>query len=82
MELINIGSGRDVTIAEFADLVATTVGYTGTISYDTSHPDGTPRKLLDVSRLAGLGWQARTSLEDGLRLAYQAYLSEAKQAAG
>jgi len=81
MELINIGSGRDVTIAEFADLVATTVGYTGTISYDTSHPDGTPRKLLDVDRLAKLGWHARTSLEDGLRLAYQAYLSETKQAA-
>src|SRR4051794_6546295 len=81
MELINIGSGRDVTIAEFADLVARIVGYTGTISYDTSRPDGTPRKLLDVNRLATLGWRARTSLEDGLRLAYQAYLSETKQAA-
>ena len=81
MELVNIGSGRDVTIAEFADLVAATVGYTGSISYDTSRPDGTPRKLLDVGRLAGLGWRARTSLEDGLRLAYQAYLSESKQAA-
>src|SRR3954465_7724140 len=81
MELINIGSGSDVTIAEFADLVATTVGYTGTISYDTSHPDGTPRKLLDVDRLAKLGWRARTSLEDGIRLAYQAYLSETRQAA-
>jgi len=81
MELINIGSGRDLTIAEFADLVAATVGYTGTISYDTSRPDGTPRKLLDVDRLARLGWRARTSLEDGLRLAYQAYLSETRQAA-
>jgi GDP-L-fucose synthase len=81
MELINIGSGRDVTIAEFADLVAATVGYRGSISYDTSRPDGTPRKLLDVGRLATLGWRARTSLEDGLRLAYQAYLSETKQAA-
>jgi len=81
MELVNIGSGRDVTIAEFADLVAATVGYKGSISFDTSRPDGTPRKLLDVDRLATLGWRARTSLEDGLKLAYQAYLSESKQAA-
>ena len=81
MELVNIGSGEDITIAEFAHLVAATVGYTGTISYDTSRPDGTPRKLLDVDRLATLGWRARTSLEDGLRLAYQAYLSESRQAA-
>ena len=81
MDLVNIGSGEDITIAEFAHLVATTVGYDGTISYDASRPDGTPRKLLDVGRLAGLGWCARTSLQDGLRLAYQAYLSETKQAA-
>jgi GDP-L-fucose synthase len=81
MALVNIGCGEDITIAEFANLVATTVGYTGTISYDSSRPDGTPRKLLDVSRLAALGWRARTSLQDGLRLAYQAYLSEQKQPA-
>jgi len=81
MDLVNIGSGEDITIAEFAHLVAATVGYDGTISYDASRPDGTPRKLLDVGRLAGLGWCARTSLQDGLRLAYQAYLSETKQAA-
>jgi GDP-L-fucose synthase len=81
MDLVNIGSGEDITIAEFATLVAAIVGYQGSISYDTSRPDGTPRKLLDVSRLAALGWRARTSLEDGLRLAYQAYLSEQKQAA-
>jgi GDP-L-fucose synthase len=79
LDLVNIGTGEDVTIAEFANLVAVTVGYRGSISYDTSRPDGTPRKLLDVSRLAGLGWRARTSLQDGLRLAYQAYLSEQKQ---
>jgi len=54
------------------------VGYTGDISFDASRPDGTPRKLLDVSRLAKLGWRARTSLEDGIRLAYQAYLNESK----
>jgi GDP-L-fucose synthase len=81
MDLVNIGCGEDITIAEFAHLVAETVGYAGSISYDTSRPDGTPRKLLDVGRLARLGWRARTSLQDGLRLAYQAYLSETKQAA-
>ena len=62
-------------------VVEATVGYTGEISFDTSRPDATPRKLLDVSRLAKLGWRARTSLEDGIRLAYQAYLNESKQAA-
>jgi GDP-L-fucose synthase len=81
MEMVNIGTGQDITIAEFARLVAAAVGYTGEISYDTSRPDGTPRKLLDVSRLAQLGWRASTSLEDGIRLAYRAYLSESKQAA-
>ena len=81
-ELVNIGTGEDITIAEFARVVAATVGFSGEISFDTSRPDGTPRKLLDVSRLAKLGWRASTSLEDGIRLAYQAYLSESKQAAG
>jgi GDP-L-fucose synthase len=81
MELVNIGTGEDISIAEFARVVAGVIGYTGTISFDPSRPDGTPRKLLDVSRLAKLGWRARTSLEDGIRLAYRAYLSETKQAA-
>jgi GDP-L-fucose synthase len=80
-ELVNIGTGEDITIAEFARVVAATVGYTGEISYDTSRPDGTPRKLLDSGRLAKLGWRASTALEDGLKLAYQAYLNESKQAA-
>ena len=62
-------------------MVARTVGYTGAISFDPSRPDGTPRKLLDVSRLAKLGWRARTALQDGIKLAYRAYLSEQKQAA-
>jgi GDP-L-fucose synthase len=75
-ELVNIGTGEDITIAEFARVVASTVGYTGTISFDPSRPDGTPRKLLDVGRLAQLGWRARTSLEDGIKLAYAAYLKE------
>ncbi|HEY3031127.1 MAG TPA: GDP-L-fucose synthase [Bradyrhizobium sp.] len=80
-EMVNIGTGEDITIAEFARVVAATVGYSGQISFDASRPDGTPQKLLDVSRLAKLGWRARTSLEDGIRLAYRAYLSESKQAA-
>jgi GDP-L-fucose synthase len=77
-ELVNIGTGEDITIAEFARVVAATVGYAGEISFDTSKPDGTPRKLLDVSRLAKLGWRARTTLEDGIKLAYQAFLRESK----
>jgi GDP-L-fucose synthase len=75
-DMVNIGTGDDISIADFAKVVARTIGYTGTISYDTSRPDGTPRKLLDVSRLNGLGWRARTSLEDGIALAYRAYLNE------
>src|SRR5258708_1960420 len=77
-ELVNIGTGKDVTIAEFARVVAATVGYAGEIGFDPSRPDGTPRKLLDVSRLAKLGWRASTSLEDGIKLAYQAFLKESK----
>jgi GDP-L-fucose synthase len=77
-ELVNIGTGEDISIAEFARVVAAAVGYGGEISFDPSRPDGTPRKLLDVSRLAKLGWRARTSLEEGIRLAYRAYLSESK----
>ena len=81
MDMVNIGTGEDISIADFARLVASVVGYAGAISYDASRPDGTPQKLLDVSRLEKLGWRARTSLQDGIRLAYQAYLSESKQAA-
>jgi GDP-L-fucose synthase len=77
--LVNIGTGEDIAIAEFAGIVAETVGYRGEITFDTSRPDGTPRKLLDVSRLTKLGWRARTSLQDGIRLAYEAYLKETGQ---
>jgi GDP-L-fucose synthase len=80
-ELVNIGTGEDITIAEFAQVVARVVGYRGEISFDPSRPDGTPRKLLDVERLARLGWRARTSLEEGIKLAYQAFLNETKRAA-
>jgi GDP-L-fucose synthase len=77
-ELVNIGTGEDIAIAEFARLVAATIGYTGKIGFDPARPDGTPQKLLDVGRLAKLGWRAHTSLQDGIKLAYQAYLSESK----
>jgi GDP-L-fucose synthase len=73
--LINIGVGSDVTIAELAALVAQIVGFEGRIVYDTGKPDGTPRKLMDVTRLAAAGWQARTGLEDGLRAAYADFVA-------
>ena len=73
--LVNIGTGKDIAVAEFARLVADIVDYNGEIAFDTTRPDGTPRKLLDVSRLEGLGWRAKTSLTDGLKQAYTAYLS-------
>jgi GDP-L-fucose synthase len=68
--LVNIGTGVDVTIRELAESVMNVVGFKGRIVFDSSKPDGTPRKLMDVSRLASLGWRARTSLQDGLRLTY------------
>ncbi|WP_315704469.1 MULTISPECIES: GDP-L-fucose synthase [unclassified Bradyrhizobium] len=80
-QLVNIGTGEDISIADFARVVAAAVGYTGAIAFDPSRPDGTPRKLLDVSRLTSLGWRASTALEDGIRRAYQAYLQETRQAA-
>jgi GDP-L-fucose synthase len=71
---INVGTGEDVTIADLARLVGDTVGYRGNISFDTSKPDGTPRKLLDVSKLKQLGWQASMPLPEGLRRAYAAFV--------
>jgi GDP-L-fucose synthase len=65
-EHVNVGTGTDVTIAELARLIADVVGYSGEFAFDTSKPDGTPRKLLDVSRLTALGWRARMDLRDGL----------------
>jgi GDP-L-fucose synthase len=79
--LVNIGVGVDVTIRELAERVAETVGYSGRLRFDTTKPDGTPRKLLDVSRLAALGWRASTRLEDGLRRAYADFLDHEARAA-
>lgn len=76
--LLNIGTGEDIAISEFAHLVAKTVGYEGEISYDPARPDGTPLKRVDVTRMAQLGWRATTKLEDGLIKAYAAYLAELK----
>ena len=72
--LVNIGVGKETTIAALAALVAEVVGYTGEIVWDSSKPDGTPRKLLDVSLLASLGWQAKTRLRDGIEYTYGQYL--------
>lgn len=69
--LVNVGTGTDVTIRELAETVMKTVGFDGRIVFDASKPDGTPRKLLDVSRLKDLGWTARTDLTTGVRLAYE-----------
>lgn len=72
---LNIGTGADVTIREFAELVADVVGYNGKIVYDTSRPDGAPRKLLDVSKIKNLGWMPKTPLRDGLARAYADFLA-------
>ncbi len=73
--LVNIGVGTDISILELAQLVQRIVGYTGTIEHDLSKPDGTPRKLMDVSKLHGFGWQAKIELEEGIRAVYEAYAS-------
>lgn len=70
--LINIGTGKDVTIRELAELIAQELGFTGELRFDASKPDGTPRKLLDVSRIHALGWRAKTSLPEGIRKTYAA----------
>jgi GDP-L-fucose synthase len=72
--ILNIGLGEDIAISEFAEVVAEVVGYRGRIVFDTTRPDGTPRKLVDVSRLAALGWRATTGLREGLALAYRDFL--------
>jgi GDP-L-fucose synthase len=69
--LVNIGTGIDLTIKELAETIKYIVGFKGTLKFDATKPDGTPRKLLDVSKLQSLGWQAKTSLEDGIRFTYE-----------
>ncbi len=79
-ETVNAGTGKELTIKELSELVAKTVGYEGRIVWDTSKPNGTPRKLLDVSKAQALGWNYRTELPDGLRLAYEDFLSNPMRA--
>jgi GDP-L-fucose synthase len=74
-EFVNVGTGEDITIAEFARVVAEVVGYSGALSFDTSRPDGAPRKLLDVSKLSALGWRAKTPLRDGLAVTYADFVA-------
>lgn len=73
---LNLGTGVDVTIRELTETVAEVVAYPGKITWDSSKPDGTPRKLMDVSKLAGLGWRAKIALRDGVTRTYQAFLAE------
>ena len=74
-QTINVGVGHDLSIQELARLIAETVGYEGTLRQDATKPDGTPRKLLDVSRLHGLGWHATTGLQEGITSTYEWYLA-------
>ena len=70
---INVGVGQDVSISELAELIQGVVGYEGEIEWDASKPDGTARKLLDISRISNLGWRAQISLEEGIRSTYRWY---------
>jgi GDP-L-fucose synthase len=77
-EIINVGCGRDVTIRELAELVCDVVGFTGTLEFDNTKPDGTPRKLLDVSKLTKQGWQAKIPLREGIESTYEWFLKNRK----
>lgn len=77
---LNVGTGTDVSILELANLIGEAIGWEGEYVFDTSMPDGVPRKLLDVSKLAGLGWTASIGLEEGIGMAYESYLSEVAEA--
>lgn len=79
-ETVNAGTGKEVTIKELTELVAEVVGYKGAILWDTTKPNGTPRKLLDVSKAAALGWRYKTELKDGIRLAYEDFLNNPMRA--
>ena len=76
--LINVGTGEDLSIKELAELVMQIIGYKGDIEFDPSKPDGTPRKLMDVTKLHSLGWRNKIQLEEGIELAYQDFLARQK----
>lgn len=75
-ELINVGFGKDATIKELAELISEVVGFNGTLTFDSSKPDGTPRKLMDSSRLLGLGWKPKIGLKEGIKSTYEWYLTQ------
>ena len=79
-ETVNAGTGKELTIKELTELVAKVIGYTGKIEWDPSCPNGTPRKLLDVSKAKELGWTNTTELEDGIKLAYEDFLNNPMRA--
>ena len=79
-ETVNAGTGKELTIKELTEKVAQVVGYTGEIKWDTTKPNGTPRKLLDVSKAKSLGWEAQTTLDEGIRLAYEDFLNNPMRA--
>ena len=79
-ETVNAGTGKEITIKELTELVAKVIGYEGTILWDTSKPNGTPRKLLDVSKAEALGWKYSTELEEGIRLTYEDFLNNPMRA--
>lgn len=79
-ETVNLGTGKELSIKQLTELVAKVVGYMGKISWDSTKPDGTPRKLLDVSKLSSLGWHYKTELEDGIRLTYADFLNNPMRA--
>jgi len=78
-EMINVGVGKDISIKDLAILMKDIIGFKGEIRFDTSKPDGTPRKLLDVSKINSLGWKAKTSLKDGIKLTYNWYIQNVKK---
>jgi len=79
-ETVNIGSGKELTIKELTEIVADVIGYKGKINWDTSKPNGTPRKLLDVSKLSGLGWKYKVELREGIALTYKDFLENPMRA--
>jgi GDP-L-fucose synthase len=79
--LFNVGLGSDVSIKSLAETIMKVVGFKGGLEFDRSKPDGTPRKLLDVSKMADLGWRAKQSLEDGIKDTYAWYLSHQQKSA-
>ncbi len=79
-ETVNVGTGKELTIRELAELVARVVGFEGEIKWDSSKTDGTPRKLLDVTKLEGLGWKYKVELEEGIRLSYEDFLNNPMRA--